>query len=124
MKNLIIFLCAIFCVNCSCSDEYASPSGDGGSTDASFYTPEAGPSVWPDGSVSERPGGTPASGDAGCGESESFRDGGVSKAKRNNGHGNNCDGVDVSNPSRGRGGPNGKHDFSANFDDECRKHFN
>ncbi|NNM29723.1 MAG: hypothetical protein HKO57_09375 [Akkermansiaceae bacterium] len=39
-------------------------------------------------------------------------------AKSNNGHGNNIDGVDISNPGRGRGGPNGEVDTSAPIDDE------
>lgn len=36
----------------------------------------------------------------------------------NNGHGNNCDGVDVSNPGNGSGGPNGEEDPSGTVDDE------
>ena len=36
----------------------------------------------------------------------------------NNGHGNNVDGVDVSNPGQGGGGPNGEIDPSGGFDDE------
>ena len=36
----------------------------------------------------------------------------------NNGHGNNLDGVDVSNPGKGGGGPNGEVDLSGDFDDE------
>lgn len=36
----------------------------------------------------------------------------------NNGHGNNLDGVDVSNPGRGSGGPNGQVDPSGDVDDE------
>ena len=36
----------------------------------------------------------------------------------NNGHGNNIDGVDVSNPGKGKGGPNGSVDPSGNVDDE------
>lgn len=38
----------------------------------------------------------------------------------NNGHGNNIDGVDVSNPGRGNGGPNGRQDPSGTIDDERR----
>ena len=38
--------------------------------------------------------------------------------KGNNGHGNNIDGVDSSNPGRGRGGPNGQVDPSGTVDDE------
>lgn len=38
----------------------------------------------------------------------------------NNGHGNNLDGVDVSNPGRGSGGPNGQIDPSGGVDDEIR----
>lgn len=40
--------------------------------------------------------------------------------KNNNGHGNNVDGVDVSNPGQGGGGPNGEDDPSGNIDDEIR----
>ena len=44
--------------------------------------------------------------------------------RSNNGHGNNCDGVDSSNPGKGRGGPTGKknrgEDPSDGVDDECR----
>lgn len=36
----------------------------------------------------------------------------------NNGHGNNLDGVDSSNPGQGRGGPNGAVDPSGGVDDE------
>ena len=42
----------------------------------------------------------------------------VSSAKNNNGHGNNFDGVDVSNPGQGSGGPNGGVDESGSIDDE------
>lgn len=38
----------------------------------------------------------------------------------NNGHGNNLDGVDSSNPGRGSGGPNGAIDPSGGVDDEIR----
>ncbi|RPJ32261.1 MAG: hypothetical protein EHM17_13700 [Verrucomicrobiaceae bacterium] len=38
--------------------------------------------------------------------------------KTNNGHGNNLDGVDVSNPGGGGGGPNGEIDPSGGVDDE------
>lgn len=41
--------------------------------------------------------------------------------KNNNGHGNNVDGVDVSNPGRGSGGPNGEDDPSGTVDDEIIK---
>ncbi len=41
-----------------------------------------------------------------------------SKMHPNNGHGNNIDGVDVSNPSVGQGGPNGAEDLSGGVDDE------
>lgn len=40
------------------------------------------------------------------------------KVKNNNGHGNNVDGVDVSNPGAGDGGPNGEDDPSGDIDDE------
>lgn len=38
----------------------------------------------------------------------------------NNGHGNNLDGVDSSNPGQGSGGPNGNVDPSTGVDDEIR----
>jgi hypothetical protein len=38
----------------------------------------------------------------------------------NNGHGNNLDGVDVSNPGGGSGGPNGEIDPSGDYDDEIK----
>lgn len=38
----------------------------------------------------------------------------------NNGHGNNWDGVDSSNPGQGGGGPNGQVDPSGDYDDERR----
>jgi hypothetical protein len=41
-----------------------------------------------------------------------------SSGKSNNGHGNNIDGVDVSNPGQGGGGPNGADDPSGDIDDE------
>lgn len=46
----------------------------------------------------------------------------VSFASRhpNNGHGNNLDGVDSSNPGKGSGGPNGAVDPSGGVDDEAR----
>lgn len=40
--------------------------------------------------------------------------------KNNNGHGNNLDGVDSSNPGGGSGGPNGAVDPSGGVDDEAR----
>ncbi|MEZ5329085.1 MAG: choice-of-anchor K domain-containing protein [Verrucomicrobiales bacterium] len=40
--------------------------------------------------------------------------------KNNNGHGNNVDGVDVSNPGQGGGGPNGAVDESGSWDDEMK----
>lgn len=43
-----------------------------------------------------------------------------SKKHPNNGHGNNLDGVDVSNPGNGHGGPNGMVDPSGGIDDEAR----
>jgi hypothetical protein len=42
------------------------------------------------------------------------------RAKNNNGHGNNLDGVDSSNPGNGKGGPNGAVDPSAGVDDEAK----
>ncbi len=44
--------------------------------------------------------------------------GSFQQAKSNNGHGNNIDGVDSSNPGKGKGGPNGQTDPSGTFDDE------
>ena len=41
--------------------------------------------------------------------------------KNNNGHGNNIDGVDSSNPGGGSGGPNGTTDPSGTIDDEIIK---
>jgi hypothetical protein len=43
-----------------------------------------------------------------------------SKKHPNNGHGNNLDGVDASNPGQGSGGPNGAVDPSGGVDDEAR----
>jgi hypothetical protein len=43
-----------------------------------------------------------------------------SKKHPNNGHGNNLDGVDSSNPGQGNGGPNGTVDPSGGVDDEAR----
>ena len=40
--------------------------------------------------------------------------------KNNNGHGNNVDGVDSSNPGGGGGGPNGEIDPSGGVDDEIK----
>lgn len=42
------------------------------------------------------------------------------QTKNNNGHGNNEDGVDVSNPGGGGGGPNGIEDPSGEIDDEMK----
>lgn len=44
----------------------------------------------------------------------------LSRNHPNNGHGNNLDGVDVSNPGNGSGGPNGQVDPSGGYDDEAR----
>jgi hypothetical protein len=44
----------------------------------------------------------------------------LSSKHPNNGHGNNLDGVDSSNPGLGRGGPNGDVDPSGGVDDEIR----
>lgn len=44
----------------------------------------------------------------------------LSRRHPNNGHGNNLDGVDVSNPGQGSGGPNGAVDPSGGVDDEIR----
>ncbi|QJE97657.1 hypothetical protein [Luteolibacter luteus] len=43
-----------------------------------------------------------------------------SRKHPNNGHGNNLDGVDSSNPGNGKGGPNGAVDPSGGYDDEAR----
>lgn len=51
---------------------------------------------------------------------ESFLSGYLWKGKSNNGHGNNLDGVDVSNPGQGAGGPNGEVDPSGLEDDEAK----
>jgi len=40
-------------------------------------------------------------------------------SQTNNGHGNNADGVDSSNPGQGGGGPNGAIDESGSVDDEA-----
>lgn len=42
----------------------------------------------------------------------------IGDGNSNNGHGNNLDGVDVSNPGQGHGGPNGAIDLSGSIDDE------
>ncbi|HSN81576.1 MAG TPA: hypothetical protein VLS88_03275 [Polyangiales bacterium] len=42
-----------------------------------------------------------------------------SGGKDNNGHGNNADGVDSSNPSQGKGGPNGAADESCPDPSNC-----
>jgi hypothetical protein len=42
----------------------------------------------------------------------------ASDANENNGHGNNDDGVDISNPGDGDGGPTGATDPSGETDDE------
>jgi hypothetical protein len=44
----------------------------------------------------------------------------LSRKHPNHGHGNNLDGVDVSNPGQGGGGPNGRVDPSGTDDDERR----
>ncbi len=44
----------------------------------------------------------------------------LSTKHSNNGHGNNLDGVDSSNPGKGGGGPNGRVDPSGGVDDERR----
>lgn len=44
----------------------------------------------------------------------------LSSKHSNNGHGNNLDGIDSSNPGKGSGGPNGAIDPSGNVDDEAR----
>jgi hypothetical protein len=51
----------------------------------------------------------------GAGSASSDADSG----KSNNGHGNNADGVDSSNPGQGGGGPNGAVDPSGSVDDEA-----
>lgn len=54
----------------------------------------------------------PASPNAGDGS-------GPDSGQSNNGHGNNADGVDSSNPGQGGGGPNGSVDPSGDVDDEA-----
>ncbi|MEK7954348.1 hypothetical protein [Luteolibacter soli] len=44
----------------------------------------------------------------------------LSRKHPNNGHGNNLDGVDSSNPGQGKGGPNGAIDPSGGVDDEAK----
>ena len=44
----------------------------------------------------------------------------LSRKHPNNGHGNNLDGVDSSNPGQGSGGPNGAVDPSGGVDDEMK----
>ncbi|HEY1120053.1 MAG TPA: hypothetical protein VGE67_00570, partial [Haloferula sp.] len=44
----------------------------------------------------------------------------LSRKHPNNGHGNNLDGVDSSNPGNGNGGPNGAIDLSNGIDDELK----
>ena len=44
----------------------------------------------------------------------------LSRKHPNNGHGNNLDGVDSSNPGQGKGGPNGAVDPAGGVDDEIR----
>jgi len=73
---------------------FANPLGNpesGGSTDSSSDAPSSS-------------GGTDSSG----------------HQHQNNGHGNNLDGIDSSNPGKGSGGPNGAIDPSAGVDDEIR----
>jgi hypothetical protein len=43
----------------------------------------------------------------------------AAKSKDNNGHGNNLDGVDSSNPGEGKGGPNGGVDQSCDGSGAC-----
>ena len=52
------------------------------------------------------------------GNSGSNGSNGNNNSNGNNGHGNNGDGIDVSNPGQGNGGPNGQNDPSGNVDDE------
>lgn len=52
------------------------------------------------------------------GNSGNSGNGNSSGSETNNGHGNNEDGVDVSNPGQGEGGPNGAIDESGEIDDE------
>ena len=62
--------------------------------------------------------GSGANGNNGTGNSGNNGNSGNSGGNDNNGHGNNEDGVDVSNPGQGGGGPNGATDQSGNVDDE------
>ena len=47
-------------------------------------------------------------------------DAGADGGQSNNGHGNNIDGVDMSNPGEGEGGPNGAEDSDPEVDDEAK----
>jgi hypothetical protein len=58
--------------------------------------------------------------DSGDGAGDTTNGGGdEGSGKSNNGHGNNEDGVDSSNPSQGKGGPNGAVDESCDGTGEC-----
>ena len=60
-------------------------------------------------------------GSGGSESGDSSGDGGtqVASGHDNNGHGNNLDGVDSSNPSQGHGGPNGQTDLSCDGSGAC-----
>ncbi len=64
----------------------------------------------------ERPGGD---GSPAAAPAPATAPGGADPGKNNNGHGNNEDGVDSSNPGQGKGGPNGGVDPSGDVDDEA-----
>lgn len=51
--------------------------------------------------------------------SEGGEDEVAAAGKTNHGHGNNADGVDSSNPSQGKGGPNGEADASCDGSGDC-----
>jgi hypothetical protein len=149
IKFVSLFSIAFIC-GCSCSDSgsfqeddifdssFPTLDGDTNSPDGNEAVADA--SIGP---VHEGPGGTGVS-DAGpsseCSDAgnedanvntdedgsvdeDSDNDGGDTDgfSRFNNGHGNNCDGVDISNPGLGFGGPNGRYDSSGLFDDECKK---
>lgn len=139
MNKFIMFGLLVFVCGCSCSDsglsnypidaDSSAPDLDSGNVVAG--SKDSGSDASSDASwiVHEGPGGSIVdSGDNICSDSGDDSDDGSEDdeeeqdhEKSNNGHGNNCDGVDVSNPGRGHGGPSGRYDLSNHFDDECKK---
>lgn len=88
---------------------------DDGDDDETDVPPEEEPEEDPSEAPSEDPSEDPSE------EPEEDDDDEAEKGKGNNGHGNNEDGVDCSNPGKGKGGPNGKTDESYPEDDEKKK---